>query len=450
MAILGNNQKPVKNRVVLRYFPINWAFFTFLSVFNVPPVCCHYACNLPKNWATIGNMNIYPTKIRNEKKWVADMGRINGHRKRRFFDTKAQAKAAIDDSLLERKTAGDVWVGLSSSERLEAAHVLLEAKRRGLTMRQVWDDFLRMSEDVPTEIVTLDKAIAVCCQAKTDANLRPRYVKTLRYGLEKFARGRETMPIHQVTLKTIKEWISAISVVSTKRTASRHIGTLFSFALRQQWVRENPIKQLEPIRVDQETPEILTVRQSARVILWTQKNRPDLLAYVALALFAGVRPMEILGISWNDVKLDDGVVVVDSAASKTRQRRIVHLQPAALEWLIVAKKLGSTLPMLEEHFADILPELARFLGFDRWPHDVMRHTAASNLITLTQDAGAVALELGNSVAILLRHYRELVTRKDAARFWALRPGRRLTAEGSPAGNTRTLPSSNPKRQPAKS
>jgi len=60
-------------------------------------------------------------------------------------------------------------------------------------------------------------------------------------------------------------------------------------------------------------------------------------------------------------------------------------------------------------------------GVGDWAHDVLRHTGASMLIALWQDVGRVALELGTSAGMLYRHYREIVKREDAARFWACRP-----------------------------
>ncbi|MCP5523587.1 MAG: hypothetical protein H7A46_18775 [Verrucomicrobiales bacterium] len=62
------------------------------------------------------------------------------------------------------------------------------------------------------------------------------------------------------------------------------------------------------------------------------------------------------------------------------------------------------------------------LGFKAWPQDVLRHTAASQLLALRKDAAAVALELGNSPQVLLTHYRELVTREQAAEFWGISSG----------------------------
>jgi len=49
------------------------------------------------------------------------------------------------------------------------------------------------------------------------------------------------------------------------------------------------------------------------------------------------------------------------------------------------------------------------------------HTAASHWLALRRDAGPVAIELGTSVEILMRHYRELVPDAQAAAFWAIAP-----------------------------
>lgn len=65
------------------------------------------------------------------------------------------------------------------------------------------------------------------------------------------------------------------------------------------------------------------------------------------------------------------------------------------------------------------------LELKAWPQDVLRHTAASHWLALRRDAAAVALELGTSVEILMRHYRELVPDAQAAAFWAVLPRLRL-------------------------
>jgi hypothetical protein len=61
------------------------------------------------------------------------------------------------------------------------------------------------------------------------------------------------------------------------------------------------------------------------------------------------------------------------------------------------------------------------LGFDSWPKDILRHTCASMLMATWEDEGKVAASLGNSPTILHAHYRELVSRAEAKRFWGIMP-----------------------------
>lgn len=39
----------------------------------------------------------------------------------------------------------------------------------------------------------------------------------------------------------------------------------------------------------------------------------------------------------------------------------------------------------------------------------------------TKNAGQVALEMGNSAAIVMKHYHEVVDAKAAKAYWAIRP-----------------------------
>lgn len=162
-------------------------------------------------------------------------------------------------------------------------------------------------------------------------------------------------------------------------------------------------------------------------MVFVKRRHPTGLGWFALALMAGIRPEECDRLTWSNVDLESGIVTVDAAASKVRRRRIVHLQPAAAAWMRLAKKLGAVLPLPHTTRRRQLRSVRKKLGWDSWPKDILRHTCASYLMATWQDAGRVAAELGNSAGILLRHYRELVTRKEADRFWNLRPAARRTA-----------------------
>jgi integrase len=55
----------------------------------------------------------------------------------------------------------------------------------------------------------------------------------------------------------------------------------------------------------------------------------------------------------------------------------------------------------------------------KWRADILRHTAASYLITKYQDVGKVAFWLGNSPQIIMTHYHEPVMQAECEKFWTL-------------------------------
>jgi hypothetical protein len=69
-------------------------------------------------------------------------------------------------------------------------------------------------------------------------------------------------------------------------------------------------------------------------------------------------------------------------------------------------------------------KLRTLLGWPAWKKDVLRHSAATYWLASEPDANRVAMELGNSPAVLFKHYRELVSDDEAKEFWALLPPKR--------------------------
>jgi site-specific recombinase XerD len=67
-----------------------------------------------------------------------------------------------------------------------------------------------------------------------------------------------------------------------------------------------------------------------------------------------------------------------------------------------------------------LDKICERAGIKEWPHDVLRHTAASHL--LVKHGARVASEiLGHSETMLFRHYRELVAADEDASYWNILP-----------------------------
>lgn len=263
--------------------------------------------------------------------------------------------------------------------------------------------------------IPISDAVVKLLAAKAAQNLRPKYLTSLRQYLTQFIRGRETILMSSISIETIENWflLRHEAPVSQNSNVGR-LASLFSFAVKRGWMRENPCDKMDRVYVDMKLPAILTIEQSAQLLQSCPKNiRP----YLTLALFAGIRPDEIMRMNWADINLETRTVSVDG---KTRRRRIVRLEQIAVDLLKNhAEQSGPVAPSKStiRRWRKIARE---FIG-GKWTADILRHTAASMLLAKYGDAGKVATLLGNSPQILLTHYNNPVAANEAERFWSILP-----------------------------
>lgn len=268
--------------------------------------------------------------------------------------------------------------------------------------------------------VELSIAIERLVLAKQQSKRRPAYIKSLKQYLNQFSSGRERLLLSSISPDDIELWFSSRSEsASAQRSNLGRLGSLFSFAVRRGWVTSNPCDMVEKPTIEHTPPRILTPSECSRLMNHVATVDPDALGWFSLCLFCGVRPSEADRITWASV--GDETVVIDAAASKVRRRRIITMLPAAKAWLEYAKKIGSRLPVPYSTRRRVIRRAREALGMKHWPQDILRHTCASFMIAKIRDAGIVSLELGNSPGILLKHYRELVTKDWAESFWSITP-----------------------------
>lgn len=106
--------------------------------------------------------------------------------------------------------------------------------------------------------------------------------------------------------------------------------------------------------------------------------------------------------------------------NRAPRRYVAVRMPAAVAWLALDARREGGVVSSHSTLRRARREAAERAGV-RWEADILRHTCASMLMGAGRSASDVAAGLGNSPQILLTHYRELVRREDAERFWAIRP-----------------------------
>lgn len=377
-------------------------------------------------------MTIRKVIIHSNVRYRVDFGKRSGKRRVEFFKTEVEAQAALKRAIKDAKEVGKRWAELPADQRLGVATILNEMRASGLTLSQVWETF-KAQQMRPVDGVrrrSFHLAIPEFLSAKKLANRRPSYIVSLESYLSLFARGREHMNVDQIRSGDVEEWFAGrTESLTTKHSNMGRLAAFFAFCVRRGYRKDNPVDALEKISLESRPPKILSLRQCAKALISTRREQPEYLAWLVLALLCGMRPEEAMNTKRADIELkfqwgtidQVGIVRVDSAATKVRNRRIIHLSTAQREWLKVALKLKPMLPISKSSKKRFLKFLRTKLGFKAWPQDILRHTSASYQLAHYQDAGKVAREFGNSAGILLRRYTELVERPLAAKFVEMKP-----------------------------
>ena len=154
---------------------------------------------------------------------------------------------------------------------------------------------------------------------------------------------------------------------------------------------------------------------------------PDWIPTLVFQAFCGLRPEEVCpekdtgkqGIQWEDVLWDKGKVNVPASASKVRRRRFAALTEAAMAFLLPHK--GASGPVVgKRRFWHYLADWKKRDGIV-WKPDGLRHSFASYRLAVTKDVQALALEMGNSAAMIFKHYLDLKHEDEGKEWFAIRP-----------------------------
>ncbi|MBI3552609.1 MAG: tyrosine-type recombinase/integrase [Elusimicrobia bacterium] len=191
-------------------------------------------------------------------------------------------------------------------------------------------------------------------------------------------------------------------------TANRHlarIAHIFNSALKwKDYSGQNPADDVQKEREENHKTRFLSKDEIARLLAACSDR---LYPVIFCALHAGMRRGEILGLRWENLTLDHGVIFV--LKSKSGKPREIPLTPqlGALLRGFGARRQGPVFQIpaitVKRHFAKAL-EKAKIDDF-RF-HD-LRHTFASHFVMSTGDLPALQRILGHSSLKMTMRYAHL-------------------------------------------
>ena len=217
---------------------------------------------------------------------------------------------------------------------------------------------------------------------------------------------------------------------TTKNPKSRieyraRVVTLWRFARVHELFDSAPAERLPSYRLPTAgSVDILSVDEASTLLQHVERR---FLPWLVFSLFSGLRAEEIHPregtdkppMIWEWVKLDAGLIDLPATAAKVRKRRLVPITQTLRAWIVYLGKpttgrICGRSPSREE-----TTRLGELIG--GWRRNVLRHSYGSYRAATTKDLAALAIEMGNSPSMIERHYREAVSKEDAAKYWALTP-----------------------------
>jgi integrase len=245
-----------------------------------------------------------------------------------------------------------------------------------------------------------------------------RYHQDLRNRLNRFVTDFQK-DIGGIATADLQAWFDKQKFGSQNYMGFRRtIHLLFEFALARGHVADNPVAALERIKVKHGATQVFTPKEIAALL---KAASPDFLPCIAIGAFSGLRSAEIERLEWSDVDLAQRHIIVGADRAKTASRRIAPMPDNLALWLAsYAGHKGKVWTGEHDEFYDAQQDTAKAAGL-KWKANALRHSAASYMFALSNDAGRVAGFLGNSAAVVHRHYRELVRPSDAKLWFNVTP-----------------------------
>jgi integrase len=234
-----------------------------------------------------------------------------------------------------------------------------------------------------------------------------------------------------VTQRQVEDAVAFMSPYN-RNNALRVWSAFFRWAVAEGSCRADPCARVGKARIPEPPKGVLTPPQAQALLQAAVDKRPDLVPYVAVALFAGVRPAELLRLRSGHVGAS--YIRLDGSVTKSADARTVPVRANLAAWLKAYPPTsgGPLVPINKKHLHKAIRTLCAETRkaedaesrIARWPSDCMRHSYATYAYELDKDAAAVAASMGHhGTDIFFRHYRALAVPGDGKKYFAIQPSK---------------------------
>lgn len=247
-----------------------------------------------------------------------------------------------------------------------------------------------------------------------------RHSKTLRTTLGRFAKSFGCN-IGDITTPQIQTYLDKCNFESevTYHNHWRQINSLFRYAARQDYVLKNAADKVERVDLGDCDVGIYSPEEISKLL---GAAPPEYLPSLAIGAFAGLRSAERERLDWSCVHWEGKEFFLERSVTKTGYARTVPIHDNLLAWLTPFKgSTGKVWKGSHDAFYDAQQETASKAKVE-WVHNGLRHSYGTyRYRVLNGDVSKVAAEMGNTRAMVEKHYKRLCQPSVAAAWFAVQP-----------------------------
>lgn len=315
-------------------------------------------------------------------RWVVDVPRsLHGKRSRQFFRTEAEA--------------------IRASGEIAIAHSLganATGKKRGDTLRDLAAEFL----------------------AEKKRDVKQDTYRQLAWGVGMLVERFGAISPVELTEPIVKKWIETLDYTTRgKFNVFAVCRSLYRWHGVRAVCRDNPFF-VAPTRDDGRvailTPDQMGILLKTEFPSWFK-------TFLVCGGFAGLRSIEMTRMDHSSIDWEYHEILVrksDSKQGEAAKPRSITIQPAFERHMprnLDGNLLGG---VSEKKMKTQFAVACSVLGIDAWLKNSLRHSFASYHLAHFRDAAKTSFEMGHeSPKLLYKTYANLVSRRDAEKWWNL-------------------------------
>jgi hypothetical protein len=268
-------------------------------------------------------VRISKVKVGNgQRLWCVTWPKIGKGRHRQFFKDKTEAETVLQQKLVEQENHSRAGLSFNVRQRAEYLECAEQLRPFGMTIRDAVNFYLphlKATNRTCTAAELVDELLKV----KDADGASERYLSDLRSRLTQFSHTFDGKPVAEITSLQIDEWLRSLSDRETGKRLSpvtrnnfrRILVVAFNFAKARGYCIANAAEQSAKAKEIGAPVGILTVEETARLL---ENAAPEILPYVAIGAFAGLRRAELERLDWKEVDLQSGLIEVTASKAKER------------------------------------------------------------------------------------------------------------------------------------